>query len=183
MKRLITAFVFFQIVNVSQAQGVEMMSELTKEIERVNGMRENLVSGVQGEVSPEVFKAVCKPVGKELKKLSKRLGVQIKQTSFKYRNPNHKPDALEQKTLKVFASDKDLISFWKSSSKGNHYFRRINIQEACLNCHGAKSSRPSFIKKKYPLDKAFDFKEGDLRGIYSVFISNEKFKKNKMYKE
>jgi hypothetical protein len=33
-----------------------------------------------------------------------------------------------------------------------------------------KNNRPEFIKNKYPQDLAFDFKEGDLRGMYSVFI-------------
>lgn len=154
------------------------MSEITKEIERVHLMRESLVSGVQGQVTPEVFKAVCMPVGQELNKLSKALVVKVKQTSLKYRNPNHKPNKLEETILKNFDQDKNMVSVWRASESGMHYFRRIDIQKACLNCHGSKDSRPAFIKQNYPMDKAYDFKVDELRGMYSVFIPNRgKFKK------
>jgi hypothetical protein len=39
-----------------------------------------------------------------------------------------------------------------------------------MACHGTKLSRPAFIKENYPNDKAFDFKSGDLRGMYAVFL-------------
>ena len=48
--------------------------------------------------------------------------------------------------------------------------RRITVESACLACHGAKADRPAFIQKRYPEDRAFDFEEGDLRGLYSVFV-------------
>lgn len=169
--KVIIVLVHFFCFNT--AQGAEVMSKITSEIERINLMREGLVSSVQGEVSPEVFKAVCMPVGKELKKLSKSLDVKVKQTSMKYRNLNHRPSHLEEGVLKDLDQDKDIVSIWKKSELGMHYFRRINIQKACLNCHGSKDSRPSFIKKKYPMDKAFGFKVGELRGMYSVFIPNK----------
>lgn len=37
-----------------------------------------------------------------------------------------------------------------------------------MACHGTKTSRPAFVKQNYPDDKAFDFKVGDLRGMYAV---------------
>lgn len=41
---------------------------------------------------------------------------------------------------------------------------------SCLACHGMKTSRPNFVKESYPDDRAFEFKVGDLRGMYAVFI-------------
>jgi hypothetical protein len=48
--------------------------------------------------------------------------------------------------------------------------RRIDVEPSCLACHGTKASRPAFVKENYPADRAFDFKAGDLRGMYAVFI-------------
>ncbi len=36
--------------------------------------------------------------------------------------------------------------------------------------HGSKDSRPAFVKDNYPADRAFNFKPGDLRGMYAVFV-------------
>jgi hypothetical protein len=35
------------------------------------------------------------------------------------------------------------------------------------------SKRPEFIKQHYPLDRAFGFRAGELRGLYSVFIPDD----------
>ena len=70
--------------------------------------------------------------------------------------------------IQRFLKDKELQSLWSEHQGQSHYFRRIVVQEKCLNCHGAKSKRPDFVKEKYPKDQAFDFKVGDLRGLYHV---------------
>lgn len=57
-----------------------------------------------------------------------------------------------------------------SQKPGLRIYRRIDVRKNCLLCHGEKNRRPDFIKEKYPEDRAFDFKEGDLRGMYSVWI-------------
>jgi hypothetical protein len=51
-----------------------------------------------------------------------------------------------------------------------HYFRRINVSPGCLACHGQKSRRPKFVADNYPEDLAYNFKPGDLRGMYATFI-------------
>jgi hypothetical protein len=44
------------------------------------------------------------------------------------------------------------------------------VQPSCLACHGPKDERPAFVKKDYPEDRAYGFEDGDLRGIYAVFV-------------
>ena len=161
---------FFLIFTPFFALGSGDFEKVTSEIESVNNMRESLVSGVQGEVKVETFKAVCQPVGMRLKKFAKENSYKIRQVSHKYRNPKHIPNPEEEKILKSMVEDKELLSLWKMSSNGFHYYRRIEVKTACLNCHGNKNKRPDFVKKKYPEDKAFGFKAGDLRGIYSIFV-------------
>ena len=56
---------------------------------------------------------------------------------------------------------------------GFRYYRRIIVEGSCLACHGARESRPQFVKDGYPDDRAYNFEAGDLRGVYSVFIADE----------
>ena len=54
--------------------------------------------------------------------------------------------------------------------RGLAHARRITVQPSCLACHGPKDERPAFVKKDYPEDRAYGFEDGDLRGIYAVFV-------------
>lgn len=48
------------------------------------------------------------------------------------------------------------------------------IKPPCLNCHGKKEKLSpavlKVLKVKYPEDKAFGYRNGDLRGAFSVII-------------
>ncbi len=151
-----------------------LSGDVVDQIERINTLRETLVQAVPGHVTKETFVAVCKPVGSELQKYGQNTNYRVKQATFKYRNPKNSPNSVEDLALKKLEKDKNLISFWSQKNNGLYYFRRISVQKACLKCHGAAQDRPNFIKKNYKSDKAFGFKVGDLRGIYSVFIPNKK---------
>lgn len=65
---------------------------------------------------------------------------------------------------------------WVHTSQGRRYLcymRPIFVEEACLACHGPKNKRPRFIIEKYPDDKAYDFKVGDLRGMIEIMVREE----------
>jgi hypothetical protein len=51
----------------------------------------------------------------------------------------------------------------------------IYVEVACLQCHGneekVKPAIRRFLKRKYPFDEAFGYKEGDLRGGISLTVS------------
>jgi hypothetical protein len=112
-------------------------------------------------------------------------GVTIKRTSDKIRNPGNAPDKMEQEIIDGYIQkiikETDLKSVLKKDEAGNyHYFKPILIQAMCLNCHGEKLTqiKPDTwetIRQHYPADSAFNYKEGDLRGIWHVVF----FKKNK----
>lgn len=76
--------------------------------------------------------------------------------------------------LARFDRDPELMGFWDKETldqeAGTRYYRRINVEASCLACHGRKSERPGFIQQGYPQDLAYDFRVGDLRGMYAVFI-------------
>lgn len=124
------------------------------------------------------MKEVCKPVGMKAQQLSKENGWQVKQIAKKYRNSAHALDTLQAKqVLAQFGRHPDEIGIWERETidgqLGSRYYRRINVESSCLACHGAKENRPQFVKYNYPQDRAYDFKVGDLRGMYAVFIPDD----------
>lgn len=154
------------------------LTKAVQEIEALDAMRSQLASTLKDQPETpdlETFKQVCKPVGMRAKQLSQDNGWQVRQIANKYRNPSHSPNSLQETmALAKFEQNPDLMGFWQRTNvkgeEGTAYYRRINVEASCLACHGAKNARPNFVLEKYPQDLAYDFKEGDLRGMYGVFI-------------
>lgn len=111
--------------------------------------------------------------------------VVIRRTAVRYRNPNNKPDSLE---LLVFDEMEGLMKSTKipnakvvrSASTGEiHFFQPILLQAMCLNCHGAprkqiQDATLTRIQQIYPDDRAVNFKEGDLRGLWHIIFNTQK---------
>ncbi|HRO69122.1 MAG TPA: DUF3365 domain-containing protein [Chitinophagaceae bacterium] len=105
-------------------------------------------------------------------------GTRLKRVSDRYRNPANKPDEKEQSILAAFKDLKDsgkpVDPVFELDEDGNrHYFKPIFIQSLCLNCHGSRDEqiRPDVwnaIRQRYPSDLAFDYQEGDLRGLWHL---------------
>lgn len=154
------------------------LTKAVQEIEALDAMRSGLASTLKDQPEKpdlETFKQVCKPVGMRAKQLSQENGWEVRQIATKYRNPAHSPKNFQEKMdLAKFEQNPDLMGFWQKATQegeeGTAYYRRINVEASCLACHGTKNSRPQFVQEKYPQDLAYDFKEGDLRGMYGVFI-------------
>lgn len=129
------------------------------------------------EVTEDTFKKVCGAVGKRVKEISEKEGVRIRHASLKNRNPLNSADAGETGRIKRFEDNKKLSEVWDDVTADGNGFRRytrpIYVEEACLACHGKKEARPAFIVEKYPNDKAYDYKKGNLRGVISVTIPVE----------
>lgn len=134
--------------------------------------REFIKPGV--EVSEETFKKVCGSVGMRVRQISEKEGMKIRHAATKNRNAQNAADEREAALIKKFEEDRNLTEVREEiQAEGKNlirYTRPIFVEKACLACHGEKDSRPGFIKTKYPDDKAFGFKEGDLRGIISATV-------------
>jgi hypothetical protein len=176
----VTIALLLLIVNPALALADTNPVELAKaveEIEYLDQMRSGLAATLDKEITPDqgTFKKVCQPVGMQAKKLSQENGWQVQQIARKYRNPDHAAKDLQAlMAVAKFEQNPQLIGFWNRENRhgqtGTRYYRRIDVQASCLACHGAKNNRPDFVKNKYPQDLAYDFKVGDLRGMYAVFI-------------
>lgn len=154
------------------------LANAVQEIEQLDSLRSGLASTLEGrteEPTWQTMQEVCKPVGMKAMQLSKENQWQVKQIASKYRNPDHAPDNLQSRiALAQFEQNPELMGFWDRETidgqEGTRYYRRINVEASCLACHGLKNNRPQFVKDNYPHDLAYNFRVGDLRGMYAVFI-------------
>ncbi len=127
------------------------------------------------EITEETFKNVCGAVFKRAKEIAEKEGFKIRHAAVKNRNPNFAAKQDEIKILEAFDMDRNLKEKWDTieieGKRYLRYMRPIFVEQACLACHGPKDKRPKFIVEKYPNDKAYDFKVGDLRGMIGVMVS------------
>ena len=114
--------------------------------------------------------------------LSKTFNAKIKRSSLKLRNPGNQPDSLEAYMLDLYAQilkmKKPMVGKTLLTNNNDvRYFAPIILKSQCLKCHGVigqdvKDETYAIIKEHYPNDAAVDFKEGDLRGIWSINFGN-----------
>lgn len=144
------------------------------EIRHLRSERAREVIGSGVEITPAVFKEVCGSVKKRIMAISREKGFKIRHAAIKNRNPKNAATTEELSIINEFMKKKAprSVSVIKTIEDRDYYqySAPIYVEKACLACHGEKDKRPAFIVKKYPEDKAYGFKEGDLRGIISVLF-------------
>ena len=109
--------------------------------------------------------------------------VEVKRTSFKYRNPANKPDEFEVEALNYFINEFDstgwlpdhyLQGIQKNGLKYAKYYKPLRVMGLCLNCHGSAAEITPDTRKTidqiYPDDLARDYKVKDFRGVISIMI-------------
>jgi hypothetical protein len=153
------------------------IAEAINFLDSLNNMRSALAAGIQGsheKITEGTFAQVCKPVGAALKSKALEQGWTASHVAKRYRNPAHALGDKQRNLFNLFMDSPKLDALvlhdMHNSQIGFSIYRRINVEDSCLACHGAQSSRPNFIVSKYPKDLAYNFKSGDLRGLYWVFI-------------
>jgi len=109
--------------------------------------------------------------------ISKANGALIKRVSLKYRNASNQPDSLETLVIQHYQHAIDnkqaLSPLVYSNGVVNRYFSPIKTKNLCLSCHGTPGETMTetdyeFILNKYPGDKAINYNEDELRGIWSI---------------
>lgn len=114
--------------------------------------------------------------------ISKKHGWDVGRTSLRVRNPANVPDAWEEKVLRDFEKRKaagedparlEYAEIVNQSGKSTfRYMKAIVIPAGapCLACHGREldASVAGKLRERYPNDRATGFREGDLRGAFSV---------------
>lgn len=107
-------------------------------------------------------------------------GWSVGRTSLKLRNPSNAPDAWETAVLKDFdarkAAGEDATKLAKAEvvdEGGKKVFRMmvaIPTAAMCTKCHGASIEKPAAdaISNLYANDQAIGYKEGDIRGAFTL---------------
>ena len=154
------------------------LSRAVSQIEQLDQMRVSLASSLESRSDAptmETMKEVCKPVGMRTQAIARENGWKVRQVATRYRNPDHAPASTQEKeVISLFDRHPEITGLWEPASAGQgegvNLYRRIDVQPSCMACHGTRDSRPAFVKENYPDDRAFNFKPGDLRGMYALFI-------------
>jgi hypothetical protein len=113
-------------------------------------------------------------------RLSAESGARVGRTALKLRNSANAPDDLQRAVLEQFADDLasgrvegPLEAAFEIKREGGierHYLRAIPTDAVCLTCHGqtVAPELAAAIARDYPGDQATGFREGELRGAFSV---------------
>jgi hypothetical protein len=108
------------------------------------------------------------------------VGWDVARTSLKLRNPKNAPDAWEMAVLERFEARKAAGEALQSmeyaeivesdGQKVFRYMKAIPTTELCLPCHGSEipAKVATQLDRLYPNDAARGFKEGDIRGAFTL---------------
>lgn len=186
----ISAALLFSACSTTQAQETskkmvteqELKLQAKKAIQTVGGAFMQTLNAKVKEGGLTNAANFCSTHTKDLyNKVSKSLdeGVSVRRVTDKPRNQQNMASkeqlvVLEEIKTKLAIKEKvDMIVKQKSS---NHYqvYKPIVMAGKCLNCHGDNKTRNKeayeIISKKYPSDKAINYKAGEFRGAFLVDI-------------
>jgi hypothetical protein len=122
---------------------------------------------VCSEKAPQIAKGLAEP------------GLAVRRASLRQRNPANAPDSVEKAVLDGWERDgkAETVSMVVDGPDGRElrYLRPIRVGPVCLACHGAPESLVADVKaeisRRYPGDLATGYRDGDLRGAFSVRVA------------
>lgn len=124
---------------------------------------------------------ICKMKAPEITDGLSKEGIEVGRATHKPRNAKNAANDWQKEIIAFYQGKKATEAkpfLTKTIKDAFVYAEPIYMQGLCLSCHGDKKAIPpkvaELIKKRYPEDKALDFKEGDLRGIFWVTIPAKK---------
>ncbi len=131
----------------------------------------------------EVCAVQAIPITEEVQDLLKK-PIQLKRTSFKFRNPANAPDSLEALALQYFETElkenNTLPEYYIQplyEKNEYRYYKPMKVDQPCLNCHASPDKMDAkitqILQDNYPDDKAVDYENGDFRGLVRVSIKSE----------
>lgn len=107
-------------------------------------------------------------------------GIEVKRTSFRYRNPANAPDSLEAAALERFQTAVEagdslpdhLVQV--AGEEAYRYYRPLVVGPVCVRCHGPADSLNrevrALLRERYPQDRATGYRVGDFRGVIRVTV-------------
>ncbi|NPA54008.1 MAG: DUF3365 domain-containing protein [Aquificae bacterium] len=172
-----------EVVEIGQKASKKLLKTLVSELKKA-----------MQEGGPYKAVEVCSQKALKLtEKVAKEEGVEIKRTSFKYRNPKNAPDEYEKEALEYFEKalkEKGQLPKYyvqKVNENEYRYYMPLKVKAVCLTCHGDPKHMDKKLLEKiralYPNDKAVGYKEGDFRGVIRVSITKEALEKHEKHEK
>jgi hypothetical protein len=160
-------------INPNQGVAAKAVQQLGQE------MRKKLTESIQENGPAGAIDVCAKDAPTISSRIENELGVTIKRTSLKLRNPQNAPDATEKELLESLAAAHKAggklpqgVTVFPSDPL--RFYKVITVEQTCLKCHGDSTTMSEAVRKEltatYPEDKAVAYKEGDFRGIISVTV-------------
>lgn len=175
-----------EIKRVNEAQIFEKASQIGEQIattsQKTLGSSLKMAISEQGlEHAIEYCNLQAMPLSDSL---SEKFGAQIRRTSLKVRNPSNRPNDLETKILEAYAYNAEnglelIPNLQRIDQDYLLYTRPILLENAlCLNCHGTPGEeindpQMELLRLFYPDDKAVGYELGQLRGMWSIRLSQK----------
>ncbi len=174
----VTLMVFAFTLRPAMAGSVKKEKEAAEAYAReIMQLRQTASENLAKEPGPVTEQAFVKEYGKiysRIAEIKQKKGVYVSFASTWPRNPQNRATPFELKIISRFKADPQFKKFWTTTLVGDKLYSRlvvpIHLEKSCLRCHGPADKRPAFIVKRYPADKSFGFKEGDLIGAMSVYV-------------
>jgi len=156
-----------------------LSNQVTKKVSK------NLIKTLVGDIKAKGFAQAASEWSKSLGIIkatgdSFNKGLEIKRTTFIYRNPDNQPDEIEAPALKYLqetypSPQKGAYYIQKITDAGDTYYRYYKpmyVGKKCLNCHSETMGDDvkAVLAEKYPQDKADKMKLGDFRAAMRIQI-------------
>ena len=184
MQRLLTVIALGLSLTAPSGYAADYSDEVEASRETVKEFMQTLKKELQTsmqEGGPVNAVSVCNLTAPAIANTySVRNGWEVGRTSLKLRNPNNAPDAWERSVLEAFeerklaGEDPAQMEFYEvvrvDGDKQLRYMKAIPTSRPCLACHG--ESPDSIVKtrleKLYPHDQALGYRQGDIRGAFTI---------------
>ena len=184
MQRLLTIIALGLGLTAPGAYAADYSDELDASRKTVKEFMQTLKKELQSsmqEGGPVNAVSVCNLTAPAIANTySVRNGWEVGRTSLKLRNPNNAPDAWERSVLEAFeerklaGEDPVQMEFHEvvrvDGDKQLRYMKAIPTSRPCLACHGEAldSIVKTRLEKLYPHDQALGYREGDIRGAFTI---------------
>lgn len=184
MQRLLTVITLSLATIIPDSYAADYAAEVTASRETVKEFMQTLKQELQAsmqEGGPINAVSVCNLTAPGIANTyGVRNGWDVGRTSLKLRNPDNAPDAWERSTLESFEERKRA---GEDPMKMEHhevvrqdgvselrYMKAIPTGRLCLACHGEQIDLnvKTRLEKLYPYDQALGYREGDLRGAFTI---------------
>jgi hypothetical protein len=122
----------------------------------------------------------CSMDAQDLARIHSMWGARLRRVTLKVRNPEDTPDEFERGILEEWEAlhqrnelPEEYAEIVTAGDRRTlRYLKPIVVMRPCLSCHGAPATMdPEVVARLgelYPDDEAIGYKEGDLRGAFSV---------------